>query len=178
MSSTCSQLKRRRKDLSARPLASRRQRNHHHHRKRQPRKALSPSTDPATRELGSSAPTSLYGCAGSPTRLGLDDPGTRARRFTSCAASIVPARGVMYTIHSFRQRRAQKDKWLHALQSGNACRMLGLTEPQIQSSNPDGNAHRAVEKGQPVKPERRKNVDHSGSLAGSRRVWAKTNRRR
>ena len=100
-----------------------------------------------------------YGCAGmSNVEYGLvtqelerGDSGLRS--FVSVQSALV-----MYPIHAFGSD-AQKDKWLPLLQQGKAIGCFGLTEPQF-GSNPGGMLTRAVKKGDRLRAQRRKNVDH------------------
>ena len=100
-----------------------------------------------------------YGCAGmSNVAYGLvtqelerGDSGLRS--FVSVQSALV-----MYPIYAYGSD-AQKEKWLPLLQSGKAIGCFGLTEPQF-GSNPGGMLTRAVKKGDRLRAERRKNVDH------------------
>ena len=75
------------------------------------------------------------------------------RSFISVQSALV-----MYPIHAFGSD-AQKDKWLPLLQQGKAIGCFGLTEPQF-GSNPGGMLTRAVKKGNELRAQRRKDVDH------------------
>ena len=75
------------------------------------------------------------------------------RSFVSVQSALV-----MYPIHAFGSP-AQKEKWLPLLQSGKAIGCFGLTEPQF-GSNPGGMLTRAVAPRRPLRPQRRKDVDH------------------
>jgi glutaryl-CoA dehydrogenase len=113
-----------------------------------------------------------YGCAGmSNVAYGLvtqelerGDSGLRS--FVSVQSALV-----MYPIYAFGSD-AQKDKWLPALQEGQAIGCFGLTEPQF-GSNPGGMLTRAVKKGNKYVLNGEKMWITNGSLADVAVVWAK-----
>jgi glutaryl-CoA dehydrogenase len=114
-----------------------------------------------------------YGCAGmSNVAYGLvtqelerGDSGLRS--FVSVQSALV-----MYPIYAFGSD-AQKDKWLPALQAGQAIGCFGLTEPQF-GSNPGGMLTRAVKNGDRYILNGEKMWITNGSLADVAVVWAKS----
>jgi glutaryl-CoA dehydrogenase len=113
-----------------------------------------------------------YGCAGmSNIEYGLvmqelerGDSGVRS--FASVQSALV-----MYPIHAFGSD-SQKEKWLPALQQGDAIGCFGLTEPQF-GSNPGGMLTRAVKKGARYVLNGEKMWITNGSVADVALIWAK-----
>ena len=83
---------------------------------------------------------------------------------------------VMYPIHTYGSE-AQKEKWLPRMQQGKAIGCFGLTEPQF-GSNPSGMLRRAVKKGDRLRSEWRKDVDHQRFHRGRGAYLGKVRRRR
>jgi glutaryl-CoA dehydrogenase len=75
------------------------------------------------------------------------------RSFCSVQGSLV-----MYPIHAYGSEE-QKNKWLPRLAKGEAIGCFGLTEPDF-GSNPSGMITKAEDKGRPLPPQRRQDVDH------------------
>jgi glutaryl-CoA dehydrogenase len=113
-----------------------------------------------------------YGCAGmSNVEYGLvmqemerGDSGVRS--FASVQSALV-----MYPIYSFGSDE-QKDKWLPALQKGEAIGCFGLTEPDA-GSNPAGMRTRARRDGDGYVLNGEKMWITSGSIAQVAVIWAK-----
>jgi glutaryl-CoA dehydrogenase len=113
-----------------------------------------------------------YGCAGmSNVEYGLvmqelerGDSGVRS--FVSVQSALV-----MYPIHAFGSDE-QKERWLPALQKGDAIGCFGLTEPDF-GSNPGGMRTRAKRDGTDFILNGEKMWITSGSIADVAVVWAK-----
>jgi glutaryl-CoA dehydrogenase len=129
---------------------------------------------PRIAELGLfGANLSGYGCAGmSNVAYGLvmqelerGDSGLRS--FASVQGGLV-----MYPIHSYGSD-AQKDRWLPALQSGEAIGCFGLTEPDF-GSHVGGMRTRAERKGSTWRLNGTKRWITNGSLSQLAVVWAQT----
>jgi glutaryl-CoA dehydrogenase len=129
---------------------------------------------PRIAELGLfGANLSGYGCAGmSNVAYGLvmqelerGDSGLRS--FASVQGGLV-----MYPIHSYGSD-AQKDRWLPALQSGEAIGCFGLTEPDF-GSHVGGMRTRAERKGSGWLLNGTKRWITNGSLSQLAVVWAQT----
>jgi glutaryl-CoA dehydrogenase len=129
---------------------------------------------PRIAELGLfGANLSGYGCAGmSNVAYGLvmqelerGDSGLRS--FASVQGGLV-----MYPIHSYGSD-AQKERWLPALQSGEAIGCFGLTEPDF-GSHVGGMRTRAERKGSTWRLNGTKRWITNGSLSQLAVVWAQT----
>jgi glutaryl-CoA dehydrogenase len=113
-----------------------------------------------------------YGCAGLDNvayglimqELERGDSGLRS--FASVQSGLV-----MYPIHAYGSD-AQKDRWLPALQSGEALGCFGLTEPD-HGSDPGAMKTRAVRKGDGYVLNGTKLWITNGSVADVALVWAK-----
>lgn len=128
---------------------------------------------PAMAEMGFFGATLHgYGCAGmSNVEYGLvmqelerGDSGIRS--FVSVQSALV-----MYPIHAFGSDE-QKDRWLPALQKGEALGCFGLTEPDF-GSNPGGMRTRARRVGDEYVISGEKMWITSGSIADVAVIWAK-----
>ena len=114
-----------------------------------------------------------YGCAGlNNVEYGLIMQ--ELERADSGLRSFVSVQGalVMYPIHAFGSEE-QKQKWLPALQSGQAIGCFGLTEPGF-GSNPAGMTTRAEERSGEWVLNGEKTWITSGSIADVAVVWART----
>jgi glutaryl-CoA dehydrogenase len=114
-----------------------------------------------------------YGCAGlNNVEYGLIMQ--ELERADSGLRSFVSVQGalVMYPIHTFGSEE-QKQKWLPALQSGQAIGCFGLTEPGF-GSNPAGMTTRAEERGGEWVLNGEKTWITNGSVADVAMVWART----
>ncbi len=129
---------------------------------------------PRVAELGLfGANLSGYGCAGmSNVAYGLvmqelerGDSGLRS--FASVQGALV-----MYPIHSYGSD-AQKERWLPALQSGEAIGCFGLTEPDF-GSHVSGMRTRAERKGSGWRLNGTKRWITNGSVSQLALVWAQT----
>ncbi|HME01251.1 MAG TPA: acyl-CoA dehydrogenase family protein [Terriglobia bacterium] len=114
-----------------------------------------------------------YGCAGmSNVEYGLIMQ--ELERGDSGLRSFVSVQGalVMYPIKEFGSEE-QKQRWLPALQSGQAVGCYGLTEPDF-GSNPGGMRTRAVKDGGDYVLNGEKAWITSGTIADVAVVWART----
>ncbi|MGH9327845.1 MAG: acyl-CoA dehydrogenase family protein [Terriglobia bacterium] len=114
-----------------------------------------------------------YGCAGmSNVQYGLIMQ--ELERGDSSLRSFVSVQGalVMYPIHAYGSE-AQKERWLPALQKGNAVGCFGLTEPDF-GSNPAAMRTRATKDGDFFILDGEKAWITSGSIADVALVWAQT----
>ena len=114
-----------------------------------------------------------YGCAGlNNVEYGLIMQ--ELERADSGLRSFVSVQGalVMYPIHAFGSEE-QRQKWLPALQSGQAIGCFGLTEPGF-GSNPAGMTTRAEERSGEWVLNGEKTWITSGSIADVAVVWART----
>jgi glutaryl-CoA dehydrogenase len=114
-----------------------------------------------------------YGCAGmSNVEYGLIMQ--ELERGDSGLRSFVSVQGalVMYPIKEFGSEE-QKQRWLPALQSGQAVGCFGLTEPDF-GSNPGGMRTRAVKDGGDYVLNGEKAWITSGTIADVAVVWART----
>ena len=113
-----------------------------------------------------------YGCAGlSEVEYGLvmqelERGDTALRSFVSVQSSLT-----MFAIHSYGSDE-QKDRWLPAMQRGEAMGCFALTEPNF-GSNPSGMLTRAVRDGDSYVVNGEKTWITNGSLADVAVVWAK-----
>ena len=113
-----------------------------------------------------------YGCAGlSEVEYGLvmqelERGDTALRSFVSVQSSLT-----MFAIHSYGSDE-QKDRWLPAMQRGEAMGCFALTEPNF-GSNPSGMLTRAVRDGDSYVLNGEKTWITNGSLADVAVVWAK-----
>src|SRR5512141_1610256 len=89
------------------------------------------------------------------------------RSFVSVQSSLV-----MYPIYAFGSDE-QKERWLPALQSGEALGCFGLTEPDF-GSNPSGMRTRAKKAGNEYVLNGEKMWITSGSIADVALIWAKS----
>jgi glutaryl-CoA dehydrogenase len=89
------------------------------------------------------------------------------RSFVSVQSALV-----MYPIHAFGSEE-QKQRWLPALQQGQAIGCFGLTEPDF-GSNPAGMRSRAVKDGDGFVLNGEKTWITNGSVADIALVWART----
>ncbi|HET9176871.1 MAG TPA: acyl-CoA dehydrogenase family protein [Terriglobia bacterium] len=89
------------------------------------------------------------------------------RSFVSVQSALV-----MYPIHAFGSEE-QKQRWLPALQQGEAIGCFGLTEPDF-GSNPAGMRARAVKDGGDFVLNGEKTWITNGSIADVALVWART----
>jgi glutaryl-CoA dehydrogenase len=114
-----------------------------------------------------------YGCAGlSNVQYGLIMQ--ELERGDSGLRSFVSVQGalVMYPIREYGSE-AQKDRWLPALQSGQAIGCFGLTEPDF-GSNPGGMRARAVKDGDHYILNGEKAWITSGTIADVAVIWARS----
>ena len=113
-----------------------------------------------------------HGCAGlSEVEYGLvmqelERGDTALRSFVSVQSSLT-----MFAIHSYGSDE-QKDRWLPAMQRGEAMGCFALTEPNF-GSNPSGMLTRAVRDGDSYVLNGEKTWITNGSLAEVAVVWAK-----
>lgn len=114
-----------------------------------------------------------YGCAGmSSVQYGLMMQ--ELERGDSSMRSFVSVQGalVMFPIHAYGSEE-QKQRWLPALQRGEAIGCFGLTEPDF-GSNPGGLRTRATRDGDSFVLNGEKSWITSGSIADVALVWAQT----
>ena len=114
-----------------------------------------------------------YGCAGmSNVEYGLVMQ--ELERVDSGLRSFVSVQGAlaMYPIYTYGSAE-QKERWLPALQSGQAVGCFGLTEPDF-GSNPAGMRTRAVKDGADWLINGEKTWITNGTLADVAVVWART----
>src|SRR5579872_5049499 len=129
---------------------------------------------PAMAEMGFfGANMEGYGCAGlSNVQYGLIMQ--ELERGDSGLRSFVSVQGalVMYPIHEFGSEE-QKQRWLPALQQGQAIGCFGLTEPDF-GSNPAGMRTRAAKDGNEYILNGEKSWITSGTIADIALIWART----
>ena len=114
-----------------------------------------------------------YGCAGArQCRLRAHHAGARARRLGAALLRLRAERPRHVPHLQPMARRAQKDRWLPRLQSGEALGCFGLTEPD-HGSDPGAMKTRAVKKGNEYVLNGTKLWITNGSVADVAVVWAK-----